>query len=223
MSKNPAETWQKLAESWIGIAPRDDHFDSWMKLNLHPPLGEHLPAKFASVIESDPRALAFAHRHLRSSFQWESTWVDWMPNNPVSNLLIAPKETLERTILLTGALCCRELISTTIARVERRLLADALGVDVLQRLASRPSLNRLKIPAAARMDAWAGDPAATLRRSGLLCLRVALAPYPNAIEFRLAAMFPDPVWKFSAPVAESADSAAALDCLEAARQLDLAL
>ena len=223
MSKNPAETWLKLAESWIGIAPRDDHFDSWMKLNLHPPLAEHLSAKFASIIESDPRALAFAQRHLRSRFQWESTWVDWMPNNPVSNLLIAPRETLERIVLLTGALCCRELIATTITRAERRLLADALGAEVLQRLASRPSLHRLKIPAQARLDDWAGDPVATLRRSGLLCLRVAVAPYPNAIEFRLAAMFPDPVWKFSAPVAESEDSAVALDCLEAARQLDLPL
>lgn len=223
MSKNPTETWQKLAESWLGVAARDDHFDSWMKLNLHPPLGEHLPAKFASVIESDPRALAFAHRHLRSRFQWESTWVDWMPNNEISNLLLAPKKDLERAVVLTGAVCCRELIAKTITRVERRNLADVLGDDVLLRLASRPSLARLTVPASARLEDWAGDPAAALRRSGLLCLRVAVAPYPNAIEFRLAAMFPDPIWKFAAPAAQPAESEAALQCIQAARQLDQAL
>lgn len=223
MSKNSTETWQKLAESWIGVAARDDHFDSWMKLNLHPPLGEHLPAKFASVIESDPRALAFVRRHLRSRFHWESTWVDWMPNNGVSSLLLAPVESLERALVLTGAVCCRELIAKSIARTERRSLSDVLGDDVLLRLTSRPSLARLTVPASARLEDWAGDPAAALRRSGLLCLRVAVAPYPNAIEFRLAAIFPDPVWKFAAPAAQSAESEAALLCIQAARQLDQAL
>ncbi len=223
MSKNPAETWQNLAESWIGIAPGDAHFDSWRKLHLHPSLSEHLPARLAAVIESDPRALAFAQRHLRSRFQWESTWVDWMPNNAVSKLLLEPKETLEHSVVLTGALCCRELIATTITRAERRVLADTLGNEILQRLAARPALNRLRVPPCAKLDNWAGDPASTLRRSGLLCLRVAVAPYPNAIEFRLAAMFPDPVWKFSAPAAEPAESEGALDCIQAARQLDQSL
>lgn len=223
MSKNPTETWQKLADAWMGVAPKDGHFDSWMKLNLHPPLGEHLPQKFAAVIESDPRALAFVQRHLRSRFQWESTWVDWMPNNEISNLLLAPVETIERTLLLTGAVCCRELIATTITRTERRVLTELLGVEVLQRLASRPSLGRLKIPTSARLEDWAGDPASALRRSGLLCLRVTVAPYPKAIEFRLAAMFPDPIWKISAPAPEPAASEAALQCIQAARQLDMAL
>lgn len=221
MSKNSTETWQKLAEAWMGIAPRDGHFDSWMKLNLHPPIAEHLPPKFAAVIESDPRALAFVQRHLRSRFQWESTWVDWMPINEISNLLLEPAKNLERVLLLTGAICCRELIATTIARTERRALADLLGGEVLQRLSSRPALARLKVPDAARLEDWAGDPAAALRRSGLLCLRVAVAPYPNAIEFRLAAMFPDPVWKFSAPAPTPAESEDALECIQAARQLDL--
>lgn len=223
MTKSSNETWQKLAEAWIGVAPRDEHFDSWMKLNLRPPLTEHLPEKLAAVIESDPRALAFVQRHLRSRFQWESTWVDWMPNNEISNLLLAPVEILERALILTGAVCCRELIATTIARTERRILADALGEGVLQRLASRPALARLPVPASACMEDWAGDPAATLRRSGLLCLRVAIAPYPKAIEFRLAAMFPDPVWKFSAPAVQSAETDSALRCIQAARQLDQAL
>lgn len=222
MSKNPTETWQKLADAWMGVAPKDGHFDSWMKLNLHPPLGEHLPPKFAAVIESDPRALAFVQRHLRSRFQWESTWVDWMPNNEISNLLLAPVGTIERTLLLTGAVCCRELIATTITRSERHILTELLGVEVLQRLDSRPSLARLKVPAVARLEDWAGDPAAALRRSGLFCLRVAVAPYPNAIEFRLAAMFPDPIWKFSAPAPEPSVSEAALQCIQAARQLDMA-
>lgn len=223
MTKSSNETWQKLAESWIGVAQRDEHFDSWMKLNLRPPLGEHLPEKFAAVVESDPRALAFVHRHLRSRFQWESTWVDWMPNNEISNLLLAPVEILERCLILTGAVCCRELIATTIARSERLILVDALGADVLQRIASRPSLTRLPIPASARLEDWVGDPAATLRRSGLLCLRVAIVPYPKAIEFRLAAMFPDPIWKFSVPAVQSAESDAALRCIQAARQLDQSL
>jgi hypothetical protein len=223
MTKSSNETWQKLAEAWIGVAPRDEHFDSWMKLNLRPPLGEHLPEKFATVIEADPRALSFVQRHLRSRFQWESTWVDWMPNNEISNLLLAPVAILERALILTGAVCCRELIATTIARTERRILGDALGGEVLQRLASRPALARLPIPASARMEDWAGDPASTLRRSGLLCLRVAIAPYPKAIEIRLTAMFPDPVWKFSAPSVQSAESDAALRCIQAARQLDQSL
>jgi hypothetical protein len=57
----------------------------------------------------------------------------------------------------------------------------------------------------------------------LLCLRVAIVPYPKAIEFRLAAMFPDPIWKFSVPAVQSAESDAALRCIQAARQLDQSL
>jgi hypothetical protein len=145
-----------------------------------------------------------------------------MPNNEISSLLLAPVETIERTLLLTGAVCCRELIATTITRSERRILSELLGMEVLQRLASRPSLAKLKIPAGARLEDWAGDPASSLRRSGLFCLRAAVAPYPNAIEFRLAAMFPDPIWKFSTPAPEPSASEAALQSIQAARQLDMA-
>jgi hypothetical protein len=221
MGKGTTETsWQRLAESWVGLAPRDSHFDSWMELNLHPPISGLVPDGVAEKISADPRALSFARRHLRSSFQWESTWVGWMPNNPISILVLEPREAIERAVLLAGAVCCRELIATTIARTGRQKLAAALGPDVPVRLASRPGLSKLQIPAAARPASWGADPAETLRHSGILCLRTAISLFPPGLEARLAALVPGPAWSEKLPPASQAEADAAAACIDAGRKLD---
>jgi|LakMenEpi03Aug12_release.lakeMendotaPanAssembly.Ray.scaffolds.fasta_scaffold155046_3 hypothetical protein len=223
MSSTSKETWQKLAESWVGISPRDEHFDAWMTLNLHPPLQGHVPEEWRSRLESDPRATSFLQRQLRSNFRWESTWVDWMPNNHAANWLLGPRENLERTILLAGAICCRELIAHSIAKTIRTALLDTLGSEVLQRLSSRPALAKIPVPPAARPLAWALDPAQTLRRSGLICLRIAAAPFPVGMEARLAAILPDPVWTDKALTFADTDSERAMEILLAGKQLDYSL
>ena len=223
MSTTSKEIWQKLADSWVGIAPKEAHFESWMSLNLNPPLEGHLPAEWVARVESDPRAAAFVRRYLRSSFKWESTWVDWMPNSDVASLVLEPKETLERAVMLAGAICCRALIAVSISKVVRCALVDALGADVLQRLAARPALGRIALPPAVVPLAWALKPADTLRRSGLLCLRLAVAPFPSGMESRLAAILPDPVWMEALPAFSPKDPRLAMECLNAARKLDHAL
>lgn len=224
MAKGTTETsWQRLAESWVGIAPRDSHFESWMELNLHPPIAGLVTDDVAAKISADPRALAFARRHLRSSFQWESTWVGWMPNNPISILVLEPRESIERALLLTGAICCRELVATTILRAIRQKLAEALGPDVPVRLASRPALARLEIPTTARAGAWSADPIETLRHSGILCLRTAISQFPPGLEARLAALVPGGAWSEKLPPMSQAEADSATACIEAARKLDLPL
>ena len=223
MSTTSKEIWQKLADSWVGIAPKEAHFESWMSLNLNPPLEGHLPAEWVARVESDPRAAAFVRRYLRSSFKWESTWVDWMPNSDVASLVLEPKETLERAVMLAGAICCRALIAVSISKAVRSALVDALGADVLQRLAARPALGRIALPPAVVPLAWTLKPADTLRRSGLLCLRLAVAPFPSGMESRLAAILPDPVWMEALPAFSPEDPRLAMECLNAARKLDHAL
>lgn len=223
MSTTSKEIWQKLADSWVGIAPKEAHFESWMSLNLNPPLEGHLPAEWVARVESDPRAAAFVRRYLRSSFKWESTWVDWMPNSDVASLVLEPKEALERAVMLAGAICCRALIAVSISKAVRSALVDALGADVLQRLAVRPALGRISLPPAVVPLAWALKPADTLRRSGLLCLRLAVAPFPSGMESRLAAILPDPVWMEALPTFSPEDPRLAMECLNAARKLDHAL
>lgn len=223
MSTTSKETWQKLADSWVGIAPREAHFEPWMSLNLHPPLEGHLPAEWVARVEADPRAAAFARRYLRSSFKWESTWVDWMPNSYVSALVLEPKEALERAVLLAGALCCRKLIAVSISKTVRIALVDALGAEVLQRLSARPALGRMELPDAVLPLAWAMKPAETLHRSGLLCLRLAVAPFPSGMESRLAAILPDPVWMEPLPAFSPEDPKLAMECIAAARKLDHSL
>ena len=223
MSTTSKETWQKLADSWVGIAPREAHFESWMSLNLHPPLAGHLPAEWVDRVEADPRAVAFARRYLRSSFKWESTWVDWMPNSDVAALVLEPKEALERAVLLAGALCCRKLIAVSISKPVRIALVDALGAEVLQRLSARPALGRMELPDAVVPLAWAMKPAETLHRSGLLCLRLAVSPFPSGMESRLAAILPDPVWMEPLPAFSPEDPKLAMECIAAARKLDHSL
>ena len=202
MSTTSKEIWQKLADSWVGIAPKEAHFESWMSLNLNPPLEGHLPAEWVAR---------------------ESTWVDWMPNSDVASLVLEPKEALERAVMLAGAICCRALIAVSISKVVRSALVDALGADVLQRLAARPALGRIALPPAVVPLAWALKPADTLRRSGLLCLRLAVAPFPSGMESRLAAILPDPVWMEALPAFSPKDPRLAMECLNAARKLDHAL
>ena len=223
MSITSKETWQKLADSWVGIAPKEAHFESWMSLNLHPPLEGHLLAEWVARVEADPRAAAFARRYLRSNFKWESTWVDWMPNSDVASLVLEPKEALERAVILTGAICCRGLIAVSISKSVRRALVEALGVDVLQRLAARPALGRIALPPAVVPLAWALKPADTLRRSGLLSLRLAVSPFPSGMESRLAAILPDPVWMEPLPAFSPEDPKLAMECIDAARKLDHSL
>jgi hypothetical protein len=223
MSTTSKETWQKLADSWVGIAPREAHFESWMSLNLHPPLEGHLPVKWVARMEADPRATTFARRYLRSSFKWESTWVDWMPNSDLAALVLEPKEALERAVILTGALCCRKLISVSISKAVRIALVDALGAEVLQRLAGRPALGRMELPDAVVPLAWALKPGDTLRRSGLLCLRLAVSPFPCGMESRLAAILPDSVWIEPLPAFSPEASKLAMECIAAARKLDHSL
>jgi hypothetical protein len=223
MSLTSKQNWQKLADSWVGIAPRDADFDSWMCLNLHPPLAGHLPPEWIDRLEADPRTAAFLRAYLRSSFQWESTWVDWMPGNEVAALVLEPKETLERAVLLAGAVCCRELIAVSISRAVRTELHGLLGPEILQRLAARPSLARLPLPRMAVPASWNGGPAVTLRQSGLLCLRIAVSPFPKAMEARLAAIFPDSVWAEPLNGLSAEDSTLAVDCISAARKLEQTL
>jgi YOP proteins translocation protein K (YscK) len=223
MSTTSKETWQKLADSWVGIAPEEAHFESWMSLNLHPPLEGHLPAEWVARVKADPRASAFARRYLRSSFKWESTWVDWMPNSDVAALVLEPKESLERAMMLSGALCCRQLISVSISKAVRIALVDALGSEVLQRLSARPALGRMGLPDAVLPLAWALKPAETLRRSGLLCLRLAVSPFPSGMEARLAAILPDSAWKEAMPAFSTEDPKLAMEVIAAARKLDHSL
>ncbi len=223
MSESAKSTWQKLAESWVGIAPRDAHFESWMKLNLHPPLEGVLPSEWIKRLEADPRALSFARRALRSEFKWESTWVNWMPNNPISHLALESRERIERAVLLTGALCCRELISRTILRTIKAPLQGALGHEVLERLASRPAVLKARIPTVAIPLSWSPDPLVTLRRSGILCLRVAISQFPPGLESRLAAMISGEAWAEQLPPLTSEESDSAMACIETARKLDTAL
>jgi hypothetical protein len=223
MSTTSKETWQKLADSWVGIASREAHFESWMSLNLHPPLEGHLPVEWVARVEADPRAAAFARRYLRSSFKWESTWVDWMPNSDVAALVLEPKEALERAVMLAGALCCRKLIAVSISKTVRIALVDALGAEVLQRLSARPALGRMELPDAFVPLAWAMKPAETLHRSGLLSLRLAVAPFPSGMESRLAAILPDPVWMEPLPAFSPEDPKLAMECIAAARKLDHSL
>jgi len=194
-----------------------------MSLNLHPPLEGHLPAEWVARVEADPRAESFARRYLRSSFKWESTWVDWMPNSDVAALVLEPKESLERIVMLAGAVCCRELIAVSISKVVRTALINALGAEVLQRLAARPSVGRMSLPRAAVPLAWALNPADTLRRGGLLCIRLAVSPFPSGMESRLAAILPNPVWLEPLPELSAEDPKAAMECLAAARKLDRSL
>ena len=223
MSATSKETWQKLADSWVGIAPSEAHFESWMSLNLNPPLEGHLPPEWVSRVESDPRAAAFVRRYLRSSFKWESTWVDWMPNSEVAALVLEPKEALERAVMLAGAVCCRELIAISISKAVRTALFDALGGDVLQRLSARTSVGKISLPHAAEATAWGLEPALTLRRCGLLCLRLAVSPFPSGMETRLAAILPDPAWMEPLPAFASEDARLAMECIAAARKLDHSL
>jgi hypothetical protein len=220
MSLTSKETWQKLAESWVGIAPREAHFESWMALNLNPPLQGHLPAEWVERVENDPRAASFLHRYLRSNFQWNTTWVDWMPNNDVASLVLEPKEALERAVMLAGAVCCRELIAVSISKAVRTVLLEALGAEVLQRLASRPSLVRITPPSAVVPSQWGLHVTETLRRSGLVCLRLAVSPFPSGMESRLAAILPDPTWAEPLPRFSASDPQAAMDVIVAGRKLD---
>jgi hypothetical protein len=220
MSESAKSTWQKLAESWVGIAPRDAHFESWMKLNLNPPLEGVVPAEWIQRIEADPRALSFARQSLRSEFKWESTWVNWMPNNPISQLALEPRESIERAILLTGALCSRELVARTILRSIKAPLQQALGKEVLDRLASRPAVLKAPIPPVATPLSWNPDPLATLRRSGILCLRIAISQFPPGLESRLAALMSDEAWTEPLTPLAAADSDSAMACIETARKLD---
>lgn len=224
MSETSKQTWQRLADSWVGIAPRDADFDSWMCLNLHPPLDGHLPAEWLERVEADPRAKAFLRSYLRSRFQWESTWVDWMPNNEVAALMLEPKESLERAVIFSGAVCCRELIAVSISKSVRTALHDLLSAEILQRLAARPSVARLSLPRLAVASEWIdNNPPATLRRSGLLCLRAAISTFPTAMTSRLAAILPDPVWTESLKGIEPMDAKLAADCISAARKLEHSL
>ncbi len=222
MSQTTPDSWKKLAASWVGIAPRNDLFDSWMSLNLNPPIEGRFPKGWEDRIKADPRALAYVRRHLRSSLNWESTWVDWSPSNEISVLLLSPKEVIERAVVLAGAICCRPLISKTIAKADRLSIVEVLGPAVVQRLSSRLSISRLNPPIAARFSEWGGDIPAALKRSGLLCLRIALRTHARDIEPRLAALLPDPLWKFSAPEFSPGEPEAAADCLKAALHLDQA-
>jgi hypothetical protein len=223
MSLTSKETWQKLADSWVGIAPREAHFESWMTLNLNPPLQGHLPAEWVARVENDPRAASFARRYLRSSFKWDFTWVDWMPNSGVAALVLEPKESLERAVMLAGAVCCRDLIAVAISKTVRTALVEALGAEVLQRLASRPSIGRMALPVSAVPSIWSLNPAETLRRSGVICLRVAVSPFPLGMEARLAAILPDPAWKEAMPAFLTEDPKLAMDVIAAARKLDHSL
>lgn len=223
MSTTTKETWQKLAESWVGIAPKEDDFVSWMSLNLHPSLEGHIPAKWLDKVQSDPRATTFVRRYLRSRFQWESTWVDWMPNNEVAALVLEPKEAIERAVMLTGAVCCRELIAVSISKAVRSAIMQALGAEVLQRLASRPALQKILPPRAVVPSSWSFMPSETLRRSGLLCLRLAVSAFPSGLESRLATMLPDAVWLETLPAISPEDSSLAVECILAARKLDQSL
>lgn len=217
------ETWQKLAESWVGIAPKEEHFASWMALNLTPPLEGHLPAKWVARVEADPRAAVFARRYLRSRFKWDLTWVDWMPKNEVAVLLLQPKESIERAVMLAGAVCCRELIAVSISKSVRIALQEVLGADVLQRLASRPSVGRIPLPRAVVPAVWSFMPSETLRRSGLLCLRIAVSPFPAGLESRLAAILPDPIWSEPLPGFSEEEPKFAMECLSSAIKLDHSL
>lgn len=223
MSTTSKETWQKLAESWVGIAPREEEFVSWMSLNLNPPLEGHIPAKWLAQVESDPRAATFVRRYLRSRFKWESTWVDWMPNNEVAALVLEPKESIERAVMLVGAVCCRDLIAVSISKTVRTAITEALGSDVLQRLASRPAMRKIPLPRAVVPTAWSFMPSETLRRSGLLCLRLAVSAFPSGLESRLATLLPDAVWLEALPEFSPEDSSMAMECMVAARKLDQAL
>ena len=223
MSTTSKETWQKLAQTWVGIAPKEEHFVSWMSLNLNPPLEGHIPAKWLSQVESDPRAATFVRRYLRSRFKWESTWVDWMPSNEVAALVLEPKESIERAVMLAGAVCCRELIAVSISKAVRIAITQALGAEVLQRLALRPAMRKIALPRAVVPSAWSFMPSETLRRSGLLCLRLAVSAFPSGLESRLATMLPDAVWLEALPEFSPEDAASAMECMIAARKLDQSL
>ena len=125
--------------------------------------------------------------------------------------------------MLAGALCCRKLIAVSISKPVRIALVDALGAEVLQRLAARPALGRMELPDAVVPLAWAMKPAETLHRSGLLCLRLAVSPFPSGMDSRLAAILPDPVWMEPLPAFSPEDPKLAMECIAAARKLDHSL
>ena len=213
-------SWKSLADSWICIAPRDEHYEGWMRLNLHPDLAGHAPAAALKVISSDPRALAFARKSLRQHLAWDSVAIDWIPQGVLSRLLLATPEQALRIVYLVGGICCLHLLPGTILRRDLQDLENALGIATIQHLRNRPSLARLPKPASIQPSSWGNSPAATLKNSGILCLRLALLTQERPLESRLAALLPDPAWK--AALASPEQAAVAMACLEAASKLDSA-
>lgn len=213
-------SWKSLADAWIGIAPRDGHYESWMRLNLHPELEGHAPEPILKQLSGDPRSLAFARKCLRQHLAWDSVAIDWMPQGVFSRLLLATPEKARRTATLAGGICCLHLLPGTILKNDLKSLEKALGVSTLQHLRNRSSLARLPKPASIQPFQWDSSPESTLAHTGILCLRLALLTQPHPLESRLAALLPSPAW--NGPLRDTADADKAMVCLEAISQLELA-